>query len=78
MENFNPILRFVAVSDVHYKNERSKETERMEKAMNAAYRIAENHPTYKNLDALVVVGDFDNELQTALANALLVVRKQCL
>ena len=40
MENFNPVLRFVAVSDVHYKDERSKETERMEKAMQAAYRIA--------------------------------------
>ena len=63
MENFNPVLRFVAVSDVHYKDERSKETERMEKAMKAAYRIAEEHPTYKNLDALVVVGDFANRGQ---------------
>lgn len=60
MENFNPVLRFVAVSDVHYKSERTKETERMEKAMKAAYRIAEEHPTYKKLDALVVVGDFAN------------------
>ena len=45
------------------KDERSKETERMEKAMTAAYRIADNHPTYKNLDALVVVGDFANRGQ---------------
>lgn len=60
MENFNPVLRFVAVSDVHYKSERTKETERMERAMQAAYRFAEAHPTYKNLDAVVVVGDFAN------------------
>ncbi len=60
MEKFKPVLRFMAVSDVHYKDEHSKEREYMEKALKTAYEISENHETYKNLDAVVVVGDFAN------------------
>ncbi len=58
MSTFNPIIRFLAVSDVHYQDEHSVERERMQKALKTAYEIAESHDTYKNLDAVVVVGDF--------------------
>lgn len=58
MTNFNPVLRFLAVSDVHYKDEHSKEREYMAKALKTSYEIAHNHPTYKKLDAVVVAGDF--------------------
>jgi len=50
MTDFTPVLRFVALSDVHYRDERSVERERMEKALRIANR--------QSLDALCVVGDF--------------------
>lgn len=59
-KDFNPILRFVAVSDVHYKDDHCIEEERMEKALKIAYRLAEAHPTYKKLDMVVANGDFAN------------------
>lgn len=48
----------MVVSDVHYKDEVSRERERFENAVKIAYRIARNSDTYKSLDALFVVGDF--------------------
>lgn len=57
-ENFNPVIRFVAMSDIHLKDNWEKEHDRLVKGLDDAYKIAESHPTYKNLDALVVVGDF--------------------
>lgn len=59
-KDFNPLLRFVAVSDVHYKDDHCIEEERMEKALKIAYRLAEAHPTYKKLDMIVANGDFAN------------------
>ena len=50
MTDFTPSLRFVALSDVHYKDEPSVERERMAKALRIANR--------GHLDALCVVGDF--------------------
>lgn len=58
MEKFTPVLRFMAVSDIHIKDEPSIERERFEKAIKYAYRIAKSSETYKKLDAMVVVGDF--------------------
>jgi len=52
MTDFTPILRFVSLSDVHYKDEHSIERERMAKALQIANR--------RQLDALCVVGDFAN------------------
>ena len=59
-KDFNPVLRFMVVSDVHYKDEHCIEEERMEKAIKIAYRLAENHPTYKKLDGVFADGDFAN------------------
>ncbi|MGI6746600.1 MAG: metallophosphoesterase family protein [Acutalibacteraceae bacterium] len=55
---FNPVLRFVALSDVHYKDYPSVERERMSRAISLGYELSEKHPDYKRLDALFVVGDF--------------------
>ena len=59
-KDFNPVLRFMVVSDVHYKDEHCVEEERMEKAIKIAYRLAESHPTYKKLDGVFAEGDFAN------------------
>lgn len=58
-KNFKPILRFMVVSDVHYKDENTVERERMEKALQTAYALSEKEE-YSALDALYVVGDFAN------------------
>ncbi len=57
-KDFNPVIRFMVVSDVHYDDEKCIEEERMEKALKIAYRLSEEHGTYKKLDALFVNGDF--------------------
>ncbi len=56
-ENFEPVLRFTVVSDVHYKDEHSVERERMADAIATSYKLAENEK-YNRVDALYVVGDF--------------------
>ncbi len=60
MENFIPALRFIALSDVHYNDEHTVERERMAQALRTGNRVAQEHPAYKRLDALAVVGDFAN------------------
>lgn len=57
--NFSPVLRFMVVSDVHYKDEHSVERERMQKAIQTAYALSDKEE-YNKLDALYVVGDFAN------------------
>lgn len=56
-KDFKPVLRFAVVSDVHYKDHDSVERERMAKAIQTAYRLADNED-YNKIDALYVVGDF--------------------
>lgn len=55
--DFKPSLRFLVVSDIHYRDEHSVERERMDKALKTAYALAEKED-YPNLDAVYVVGDF--------------------
>ncbi len=57
-KNFKPVLRFMAVSDIHYQNTQGREQERMKRALKLAYKISESHDTYKKLDAVYVIGDF--------------------
>lgn len=59
-KNFEPVLRFMVVSDIHIKDCDSPERERFKNAINYAYRIARSSESYKKLDALCVVGDFAN------------------
>lgn len=59
-KDFNPTIRFMVVSDIHYDDEKCIEEERMAKAIKIAYRLADEHPSYKKLDAVFVNGDFAN------------------
>lgn len=59
--DFKPVLRFMAVSDIHIKDDPDcVERARFAKAIRCAYKIAEASESYKNLDALYIVGDFAN------------------
>lgn len=58
-KNFEPVLRFMVVSDVHYKDEHTVERDRMQQAIRTAYALSEKE-SYNKLDALYVVGDFAN------------------
>lgn len=58
-KDFKPVLRFMVVSDVHYKDEHTVERDRMELAIKTANSLSEKEE-YSNLDALYVVGDFAN------------------
>lgn len=56
------VLRFAAMSDVHFdvsQNEASPIHSRLKKALSAARFYSASQP-YKNLDALIVAGDFSN------------------
>ncbi len=59
-KDFKPALRFMVVSDIHYKDEPCVEEERMAKALQIAYRLSEESESYKKLDAVYAVGDFAN------------------
>lgn len=77
---FEPVLRFIALSDVHYKDVPSKERERMSAAIRLGYKLSEKHASYKSLDALFVVGDFTDrgseEQMTAFHDTLTQLRPE--
>lgn len=58
--DFVPVLRFMAVSDIHIEDDHTPERDRFESAIKYAYQIAEASDSYKKLDALYIVGDFAN------------------
>lgn len=58
--DFKPILRFMAVSDIHLKDEECIEESRFINAIRYAYKIAHENKIYNKLDALCIVGDFAN------------------
>lgn len=57
-EKFTPIIRFAVMSDIHLSDDPTPERDRFHKGIADAYRIAQESPDYKSLDALVIVGDF--------------------
>lgn len=57
MQNFEPVLRFVASSDIHYNREDPSRLRNYERGIDLAYKYAASQP-YNKLDALYVVGDF--------------------
>lgn len=59
-EKFTPVIRFAVMSDIHLKDTHEVEHDRFIKGINDAYKIAQSSEEYKNLDALVMVGDFAN------------------
>lgn len=73
-KDFIPVLRFAVMSDIHIKDEPDIEKERFKKGILDAYKIAESHDTYKNLDALYIDGDLatsGSETQFRLAKKIL-------
>ena len=59
MEQFNPKVRFLVVSDIHYQDHHTIQRDYFERGLELAYEYAEG-ASYKNLDALFVVGDLAN------------------
>jgi len=56
--DFRPILRFAAMSDIHYRNEHTPERDRFELALKTLYNYSDTSEYYHNLDAICIVGDF--------------------
>lgn len=57
-EDFEPILRFMVCSDIHLNSEENQEAAvRLKNLFGDMYEYSENK-NYKNLDAIVVAGDF--------------------
>ena len=59
-KDFQPVLRFMTLSDIHVKDEHTVEEDRLVKAVQTAARLAREDEAYQRLDALVIVGDFAN------------------
>lgn len=52
--NYTPVMRFLAVSDLHFGEQTSGA---FEAAMEQLYKMTEAHPLYKKLDAVISAGD---------------------
>jgi len=59
-ENFVPVVRFMVCSDTHVNGADDPQTEKIEKAINFCYDMAAQDENYKNLDAVMFVGDCTN------------------
>lgn len=59
--DFVPVLRFAAGSDTHVKAAGDTGCRRIEKAINAAYSVADADKNYNKLDAVMFVGDLTND-----------------
>jgi len=53
------VFRFIACSDVHYKENVNTEPERFKRGMELAYKYSDSQE-YNEIDAIFVVGDFAN------------------
>ena len=57
-KDFEPILRFIACSDIHLDGDEEQiNAVRLKNLITDVYKYSETQ-SYKNLDALMVVGDF--------------------
>lgn len=60
-DTFTPVVRFAVCSDVHLNGVEGEEREqRLATLFDDAYAYSQQSANYKNLDAVVVVGDFTN------------------
>ena len=60
-EPFVPVLRFVAASDTHVRDDSDVTANRIGKMMEMAYAIADADAAYPALDALLIAGDLTND-----------------
>ena len=75
-KNFEPVLRFAVMSDIHVEDDHTVERERFAKAIQYAYDIAGESASYKELDALYIVGDFaDDGSETSMTAAKYIIDK---
>ena len=58
--DFVPVLRFAVMSDTHVKALGDTNSRRIQKAVSLAYSDAQQDEQYKNLDAIMFVGDLTN------------------
>ena len=58
---FEPVFRFAVASDLHIEGpDRPCHADRLTGLFRSAYRYADAHPSYRNLDAVLFVGDVVN------------------
>ena len=60
-DSFVPVIRFVAASDSHVKEEDHTNEQRITKMLQLAYSIAGEDAAYSALDAVLVAGDLTND-----------------
>ena len=60
-DDFVPVLRFVAASDTHVRENEVTNVERIRKMMELAYDVADRDPAYRGVDALLIAGDLTND-----------------
>lgn len=59
-DDFTPVLRFTAASDVHIEIPADVRCQRMAKMLKTSYAIAEADESYKKLDGVIFAGDVTN------------------
>lgn len=60
-ESFVPVMRFVASSDTHVRDNSDMTRDRIGKMMTLAYARADADPNYQTIDALLVAGDLTHD-----------------
>ncbi|MBR6360190.1 MAG: metallophosphoesterase, partial [Clostridia bacterium] len=59
--DFVPVIRFVAASDTHIRDDNDATYNRIGKMMEMAYADADSNPAYDKLDAVLICGDLTND-----------------
>ena len=59
--DFVPVLRFIAASDTHVRDDSDVTANRIGKMLELVYGIADADPNYTALDALLIAGDLTND-----------------
>lgn len=59
--DFQPVLRFVASSDTHIKDENDLTAQRITQMMQTAYALAAQDSKHPQVDALLIAGDVTND-----------------
>ena len=59
--DFVPVLRFIAASDTHVRDDSDVTANRIGKMLDLVYGVADADPNYTALDALLIAGDLTND-----------------
>ena len=58
--DFVPVIRLAVCSDTHITDTTNERAVRLGRLFDSAYRYADAHPSYQNLDAVLMAGDITN------------------